>query len=90
MQKKKIAVLFGGQSSEHIVSCMSAANIIEQIDTSKYEPLLIGITEDGHSALSQCPFRGMEGQQDRSHNFPRRHKAMRDLNKRFSKYIRKN
>ena len=48
MQKKKIAVLFGGQSSEHIVSCMSAANIIEQIDTSKYEPLLIGITEDGH------------------------------------------
>ena len=48
MQKKKIAVLFGGQSSEHIVSCMSAANIIEQIDTSKYEPLLIGITENGH------------------------------------------
>lgn len=48
MANKKIAVLFGGQSSEHIVSCMSAANVIEQIDTARYEPLLIGITEDGH------------------------------------------
>lgn len=48
MQKKKIAILFGGQSSEHIVSCMSAANVIEQIDDTKYEPLLIGITENGH------------------------------------------
>ena len=28
MDKKKIAVLFGGQSSEHVVSCMSAANVI--------------------------------------------------------------
>lgn len=48
MSKKKIAVLFGGQSSEHIVSCMSAVNVISQIDTEKYELFLIGITEDGH------------------------------------------
>ncbi len=48
MGRKKIAVLFGGQSSEHVVSCMSAANVIELIDTEKYEPILIGITEDGH------------------------------------------
>lgn len=48
MNKKKIAVLFGGQSSEHIVSCMSAVNIIEQIDTLRYELILIGITEEGH------------------------------------------
>lgn len=47
MSKKRIAVLFGGQSSEHIVSCMSAANVIEQIDTLRYELLLIGITEEG-------------------------------------------
>ena len=45
--KKKIAVLFGGQSSEHIVSCMSVINVAEQIDTECYELLLIGITEDG-------------------------------------------
>ena len=48
MDKKKIVVLFGGQSSEHVVSCMSAANVIEQIDTCLYEPVLIGITEEGH------------------------------------------
>lgn len=48
MDKKKIAVLFGGQSSEHIVSCMSAENVIGQIDTQRYEPVLIGITEEGH------------------------------------------
>ena len=48
MDKKRIVVLFGGQSSEHLVSCMSAANVIGQIDTSRYELLLIGITEDGH------------------------------------------
>ncbi len=48
MKKKKIAVLFGGQSSEHIVSCMSVANVAEQIDTEHYDLLLIGITEDGH------------------------------------------
>lgn len=48
MDKKKIAVLFGGQSSEHIVSCMSAANVIEQINTDCFELLLIGITEEGH------------------------------------------
>lgn len=48
MTKKKIAVLFGGQSSEHIVSCMSVINVAEQIDTGCYDLLLIGITEDGH------------------------------------------
>lgn len=48
MSKKRIAVLFGGQSSEHIVSCMSAANVIEQIDTLRYDMLLIGITQEGH------------------------------------------
>lgn len=47
MTKKKLAVLFGGQSSEHIVSCMSAANVIDLIDKELYDLILIGITEDG-------------------------------------------
>lgn len=54
MGKKKLAVLFGGQSSEHVVSCMSAANVISQINTEKYELLLIGITEDGHWLKTDC------------------------------------
>ncbi len=47
MAKKRVAVIFGGQSSEHLVSCMSAVNIMEQIDLLRYEVLLIGITEEG-------------------------------------------
>lgn len=48
MDKKRIAVIFGGQSSEHIVSCMSAVNVINQIDRQHFELVLIGITEEGH------------------------------------------
>ncbi len=47
MSKKTIAVLFGGQSSEHEVSCVSAATIISNINEEKYEKLLIGITKEG-------------------------------------------
>lgn len=47
MEKKKVAVLFGGQSTEHVVSCMSASNVIELIDEEQYDIILIGITQDG-------------------------------------------
>lgn len=47
MNKKMAAVIFGGQSSEHMVSCMSVANVIDHINRDKYSLLLIGITEDG-------------------------------------------
>lgn len=47
MSKKTVAVLFGGQSSEHEVSCISATTIISNIDTEKYEVRMIGITKDG-------------------------------------------
>ena len=48
---KTLAVLFGGQSSEHDISCMSAANIADCIDTSRYELYLIGITREGRWLL---------------------------------------
>lgn len=47
MSKKNIAVLFGGKSSEHDVSCVSAASIASSIDTDLYNIYLIGITKDG-------------------------------------------
>lgn len=46
--KKSIAVIFGGQSSEHEVSCLSATNVINGLDTNKYEVHMIGITKEGH------------------------------------------
>lgn len=48
MGKKTIAVLFGGQSSEHEVSCVSAVTIINAISSEEYEKVLIGITKEGH------------------------------------------
>ena len=46
--KQTVAVIFGGQSSEHEVSCMSVVNVASQIDREKYDVLLIGITKEGH------------------------------------------
>lgn len=46
--KKQIAVIFGGQSSEHEVSCLSAANVLDGLDRDKYDIHMIGITKEGH------------------------------------------
>ena len=51
MNKPNLAVVFGGQSSEHEVSCMSAPNVIDHIDKSKYNVFLVGITKEGHWVL---------------------------------------
>lgn len=45
--KKKIAILFGGQSTEHEVSRVSATSVLRNIDLKKYEVYPIGITKDG-------------------------------------------
>ncbi len=45
--KKKIAVLFGGQSTEHEVSRVSATSVLRNIDQAKYDIYPIGITKEG-------------------------------------------
>lgn len=45
--KKTVVILFGGQSSEHDVSLVSAKNVIGNIDTNKYFVLTVGITKEG-------------------------------------------
>lgn len=45
--KIKIAVLFGGQSTEHEVSRTSAASVLRNIDQSKFDVYPIGITKSG-------------------------------------------
>ncbi|WP_312695069.1 D-alanine--D-alanine ligase family protein [Caproiciproducens sp.] len=47
MDKKRIAVVFGGCSSEHEVSCVSAASVINNLPKDKYEIVCLGITKDG-------------------------------------------
>ena len=43
-----VAIICGGRSSEHEISCVSASGIISAIDRSKYLPSLIGITKSGN------------------------------------------
>lgn len=51
MADKNIVVIMGGRSSEHEVSLVSAATVIENIDTDKYNIVMIGITKDGQWKL---------------------------------------
>jgi len=47
MEKKKVALIFGGQSSEHEVSCWSVVSVLENIPRDKYDVVCVGITKEG-------------------------------------------
>ena len=46
--KKNVLFLFGGESSEHEVSCLSAYNVLSAADSELYNIYMIGITKDGN------------------------------------------
>ena len=43
----RVALLFGGRSSEHSISCATAAGVLAAIDRSRFEVVPVGITQDG-------------------------------------------
>ena len=45
--KKRVAIICGGRSSEHEISCTSAGGVLSAIDRNAYEPVLIGISKSG-------------------------------------------
>jgi len=47
MSKIRLAVLYGGISGEHEVSCLSAASILKHLDPSRYEVIPVGVTKEG-------------------------------------------
>lgn len=51
MAKINVAVVFGGRSSEHAISCVSAGNVLAAIDRSVYDVTPIGISTNGHWLL---------------------------------------
>lgn len=53
LKKTRVAVLFGGMSSEHAVSLLSAASVISNIPADRFELVLLGITKDGRWLLYQ-------------------------------------
>ena len=44
----RVAIVFGGRSSEHEISLRSALTVIEALDPARYEILALGITRSGH------------------------------------------
>ncbi|MFF0187926.1 D-alanine--D-alanine ligase family protein [Streptomyces sp. NPDC005244] len=51
-RKPRVAVVFGGRSSEHGISVVTAGAVLSAIDRAKYDVLPIGITQDGRWALT--------------------------------------
>ena len=49
--KKRVAIICGGRSSEHEISCISAGSVFAAMDRTRYEPVLIGITKSGKWVL---------------------------------------
>lgn len=46
-EKIRVAVIYGGLSTEHSVSCVSAGAIMAHLDLEKYDVVPIGITREG-------------------------------------------
>src|SRR5215210_5110458 len=49
--RPRVAVLFGGRSSEHAISCVTAGSVLQAIDRSRYDVVPIGIAKDGRWVL---------------------------------------
>jgi D-alanine-D-alanine ligase len=50
-RKPRVAVVFGGRSSEHAISCLTAGSVLEAIDREAYDVVPIGIASDGRWVL---------------------------------------
>jgi len=50
--RPRVAIVFGGRSSEHAVSCATAAGVMQAIDRDVYDVLPIGIAKDGRWVLA--------------------------------------
>jgi D-alanine-D-alanine ligase len=51
-RKTRVAVVFGGRSTEHAVSCASAGLVLSAIDRDRYDVVPIGIARDGRWVLT--------------------------------------
>ena len=49
----RVAVVFGGRSSEHAISCVSAGSVLRALDRSRYDVVPIGLTPDGRWVLER-------------------------------------
>jgi D-alanine-D-alanine ligase len=50
--RTRVAVVYGGRSSEHAISCVSAGSILRNLDPNRFEVVAVGITPDGSWVLT--------------------------------------
>ncbi len=50
----RVAVVYGGRSSEHAISCVSAGSILRNLDPERFEVLAVGITPEGSWVLTDA------------------------------------
>src|SRR5690348_1106069 len=51
-RKPRVAVVFGGRSSEHAISCVTAGSVLAALDRDRYDVVPVGITEQGRWVLA--------------------------------------
>jgi D-alanine-D-alanine ligase len=51
-RKIRVAVLFGGRSTEHSISCITAGSVLAALDPQRYDVVPIGITREGRWVLA--------------------------------------
>lgn len=60
-RKPRVALLIGGVSGEHSISCLTAAGVLRNIDLERFDVLVIGITRSGHWVLVPAEPEALEG-----------------------------
>jgi D-alanine-D-alanine ligase len=51
-RRARVAVVFGGRSNEHAISCVSAGSILRNLDPQRFDVIAIGITAEGSWVLT--------------------------------------
>ncbi|HZQ32810.1 MAG TPA: D-alanine--D-alanine ligase A, partial [Mycobacterium sp.] len=51
-RRVRVAVIYGGRSNEHAISCVSAGSILRNLDPERFEAVPIGITREGTWVLT--------------------------------------
>lgn len=63
--RPRVAIVFGGRSQEHAISCATAASVLRAIDREAYEVIPVGITRDGYWVQAADDPAALEISQDR-------------------------
>jgi D-alanine-D-alanine ligase len=52
-ERIRLVVLFGGRSAEHEVSCTTAVNVLQALDTARYDVVPVGVTHEGRWVMAE-------------------------------------